>query len=175
MRNIIRAMEYYYRRLKNKIELWKYDNSTIEEYFRKQGAQVGEGCALDIRSLGTERYLIKIGNHVGITKGVQFLTHDAGVDIFRKEVASLQRFGIIEIRDNSFIGMESIIMPNVTIGPNALVAARSVVTKNVPPNIIVGGNPAKPIRDLEDYRKKDLETWSIQKPPGYMKEIHDAK
>lgn len=45
-----------------------------------------------------------------------------------------------------WIGYEALIMPGVTIGEGAIVAARSLVTGNVPPYTIVGGNPAKPIR-----------------------------
>lgn len=48
---------------------------------------------------------------------------------------------------NSFVGAGAIIMPGVSIGHNSIVAAGAVVTKNVPPNVIVAGNPAKIIRE----------------------------
>jgi acetyltransferase-like isoleucine patch superfamily enzyme len=54
----------------------------------------------------------------------------------------------IEIKDNVFIGMNSVILKGVTIGVNSVVAAGSVVAKDVPPNTIVAGNPAKIIREL---------------------------
>jgi carbonic anhydrase/acetyltransferase-like protein (isoleucine patch superfamily) len=57
----------------------------------------------------------------------------------------LDRVGRIDIRDNVFIGHQAIVMPGVTIGPNAVVAAGSVVTRDVPPGTVVGGVPAKPI------------------------------
>ena len=60
----------------------------------------------------------------------------------------------IEIFDNVFIGAHSIIIGNVKIGPNAIIAAGSVVTKDVPANSIVGGNPAKVISDMETYVRK---------------------
>lgn len=56
-----------------------------------------------------------------------------------------QYIGSIEIFDNCFIGANSTIMYNVKIGPNAIVAAGSVVTKDVPAGCIVGGNPARVI------------------------------
>ncbi len=56
----------------------------------------------------------------------------------------------ILIRKNAWIGAGASIMPGVTIGENSIVAANAVVTKNVAPNTIVGGIPAKVIRTFED-------------------------
>lgn len=47
-------------------------------------------------------------------------------------------------------------MPGVSIGPNAVVAAGSVVTRNVPPNTVTGGVPARKMTDLESYAEKRL-------------------
>lgn len=58
----------------------------------------------------------------------------------------------IIIRKNAWIGMNCIILKGVEIGEGAVVAAGSVVTKNVPPFTVVAGNPAKPIKSLE-YEK----------------------
>jgi acetyltransferase-like isoleucine patch superfamily enzyme len=56
--------------------------------------------------------------------------------------------GPVCIEENVWIGDNAIIMPNVTIGKNAVVGANSVVTKNVPPNSVVGGIPARVIKQL---------------------------
>ena len=64
--------------------------------------------------------------------------------------------GPVVIKDNAVIGGRSIILYNVTIGKNALVAAGGVVTKDVPDFAIVGGNPAKIIGDTRDLYKKRL-------------------
>jgi len=56
--------------------------------------------------------------------------------------------------DNCFLGSESIILPGVMIGPNAVVAAGAVVTKDVSEGSIVGGNLAKVIGKLEDLLDK---------------------
>ncbi len=168
-------LKHVFVRYIQKIELMKYDGGTIAEYFRKQGAQIGEGCWLEIKALSAEPFLIRIGNHVSVAQRVQLLTHDAAVDLFRKEIPSLQRFGKIEIKDNCFIGAGATIMPNVTIGPNAIVAGRALVTKDVPPNAIVGGNPARQIGTIDEYKQKVIQNWKEQKPPGYLKEIEDGK
>ena len=60
------------------------------------------------------------------------------------------------IGNDVWIGMESILMPGVKIGDGAIVAARSVVTKEVPPYTIVGGNPAKMIRQRFDEKTVEL-------------------
>ena len=54
----------------------------------------------------------------------------------------------ITIGRNAWIGAAATILPGVTIGENAVVAAGAVVTKDVPPDTVVGGVPAKPIRKL---------------------------
>ena len=58
-------------------------------------------------------------------------------------------FGRIEIGNNCFIGARCIIMPGVTIGKHSVVAAGSVVTKDGPPDTMVGGVPAKIIKKLQ--------------------------
>lgn len=56
--------------------------------------------------------------------------------------------GAVKIEKNVWIGEGVVILPNVTIGANSIIGANSVVTKNIPKNSIVGGNPAKVIRTL---------------------------
>jgi acetyltransferase-like isoleucine patch superfamily enzyme len=55
----------------------------------------------------------------------------------------------VHIKDNVFIGMDSIILKGVTIGSNVIIAAGSVVFKDIPDNQIWGGNPARFIRNNE--------------------------
>ena len=150
-----------------------YDDFTIAEYFRSQGAQIGDDCRILIRNLGSEPYLIRIGNHCTISGGVVFMTHDGAAWVFTEELPSLQKFGAIEIMNNCFIGYGATLMLNVRIGPNSIVGAGAVVTKNVPPDTIVAGCPAKPICTLEEYKRKVIVAWQRQKPPGYLSELSD--
>lgn len=147
------------------MELRRYDPTTIAEYLRKQGSQIGTGCTIIPTSLGTEPYLVRIGDRVGIASGVSFITHDGGPFIFRKEVPDLQVFGPIVIEDDCLIGQNAVLFPNIRIGPNSIVGAGSVVISDVPPNAIVMGVPARKFGDVERYKEKCLERWSVQRPP----------
>jgi len=146
----------------------KYNPYTIAEYFRKRGAQIGEGCFIVPTELGTEPYLVKIGNHVAIAAGVSINAHDGAVWVFREQVPDLQVFGPIVIEDNCIIGLRAIISPNVRIGRNSVVAAGSVVINDVPPNSVVMGVPARPFGSLEKYREKCLQRWAEQNPPDVI-------
>jgi acetyltransferase-like isoleucine patch superfamily enzyme len=153
------------RHIRESYILSKYDRFTIAEYFRKQGAQVGEQCSIISTYLGTEPYLIKIGNHVAIATGVKFITHDGGAWIFRDQIPDLQVFGPIVIEDNCVIGENVILMPNVRIGPNTIIGAGSVVINSIPPDVIALGVPARPIASVDKYKEKCIERWQVQKPP----------
>ena len=65
--------------------------------------------------------------------------------------------GDIVVNDNVFIGAKAIIKYGITLGPNAVVAMGSVVTKDVAPNTVVGGNPARKICTYEEYALKTAE------------------
>lgn len=66
--------------------------------------------------------------------------------------------GYITVEDNVMIGANAIILYDLVIGHDALVAAGAVVTKDVPPYAVVGGNPAKVIGDTRELLKKRLQT-----------------
>ena len=166
--NTLKSIHGIYRRIRHSLELRKYTPYTIAAYFRKMGAQIGEGCYIVPTDLGTEPYLVKIGNHVAIAAGVAFVTHDGAVWVFRDEVPDLQVFGPIIIEDNCIIGLGSIIFPNVRIGRNSVVAAGSLVINDVPPNSVVMGVPARSFGSLEKYREKCLQRWAQQRPPDVM-------
>ena len=55
----------------------------------------------------------------------------------------------ITIKRNAWIGAAATILPGVTVGENAIVGANALVTKDVPANTVVGGNPAKVIKEIK--------------------------
>lgn len=138
-------------RVRAAIELRRYTPETIAPYLRGMGAQIGDGCYIVPTSLGTEPYLVKVGNRVYIGEGVSFMTHDGGPWVFRDRIPDLQVLGPIVIEDNSYIGPRAILGPNIRIGPNAIVAPGSFVISDVPPNTAVMGIPARPYTTTEKY------------------------
>ncbi|WP_241768436.1 acyltransferase [Mesobacillus subterraneus] len=73
-------------------------------------------------------WLIEIGDHVTFAPQVYLLAHDAST----KKYLDYTKIAKIIIKDHAFIGARALIMPGVTIGENAIVAAGSVVTKQYP-------------------------------------------
>lgn len=111
---------------------------------------VNKGAKLEIGSGRTNRDVditcfnsIKIGNNVLISKGV--MIRDSDNHTVLKE--GYRQSKPIVIGNNVWIGMRAVILKGVTIGDGAIVAAGAVVTKNVPANTVVGGVPAKVIRE----------------------------
>lgn len=126
-------------------------------FCRLKGMTIGDDCKISDRvNIGTEPYLISIGNHCEITCNVQLVTHDGAVWVFRKEHPEWDMMGKITIHDNVYIGFSAIILPGVTIHKNSIVGAGAVVTKDIPAGTVVAGIPAKAIGTVDRYRKKCL-------------------
>lgn len=92
---------------------------------------------------------LSIGNHVSIAQNVNIMT-DSGPNASDE----MQKFfplikGPVEIGDHSWIGANSIIMPNVTLGKFCVVAANSFVNKSFADFSVIGGNPAKLIKTMK--------------------------
>ena len=142
--------------LKRLFKLYRLLFLSGPDYAKRIGVEVGEGCRIYTKSFGSEPFLIKIGNNVTITSGVKLLTHDGATWLIRDEDGRRYHYAPVIIEDNVFIGVSAILMPGVIVGRNSIVAAGSVVTKSVPENSIVGGNPAKIIGSYDEYRDRVL-------------------
>lgn len=139
----------------HKIELiyWRIIKSP-EQYARHIGVNIGKNCLINTRNWSSEPYLVTIGNNCQITHNVSIHTHGGG-NAIRKDHPDFDVFGKVVIEDWAYIGAFSQIMPGVTIGEGALVAAGSVVTKSVAPHTVVGGNPARYICTTEEFYEKN--------------------
>lgn len=125
-----------------------------KDYAKHIGVNIGDDCLISTRNWSTEPYLITIGNHVQITQDAYFHTH-GGSHLARRDNPTFDCFGKIIIKDWAYIGSGAHIMPGVTIGEGALVAAGSIVTKSIPDGVVVGGNPARLICSVKDYLEKN--------------------
>ena len=156
--------------------LWRVGSAATDDPYRLlkgrygRGAMLNKGCsfvAIDGITIGDWVYIgpgarmsgsggLVIGNNIAIGPDVTILTSSHrygdeewipfGPDVDRKAVA---------IEDHVWIGCRVVILPGVTVGEGAVVAAGSVVTKDVPSCAVVAGNPAAVIkqRDVETFRR----------------------
>ena len=116
--------------------------------------KIGQNNFIASKFWSSEPYLIEIGSNCQITSGVKILTH-GGANIVRHIEPNFDVFGKVTIGNYVYIGTNSLIMPGVTIADHVLIAAGSVVTKSIPANCVVGGNPAKYICSLTEYFERN--------------------
>lgn len=170
MKLIIRLLVKFY---------WLYVKKDRIGYARKLGVRIGKHCQIladPSAAFGTEPWLIKLGNHVDVTSGVQFLNHEGGIWCARGidpfyETQDL--FAPIEVGDNVMIGTHSLIMPGVHIGNNVIIGGHSVVTKDIPDGLIVAGIPAKQISTIDAFmdKLKNRSTFPTKKMTAKQKKI----
>lgn len=146
-----------------------------KKYAKKIGVKIGENCRIYTTHFGSEPFLISIGDNVTITSGVKFLTHDGSTWLIRDEKGRRYLYQKIDIDNNVFVGVNSIIMPGVKIEKNVIVAAGSVVTKSIPSGSVVAGVPAKIIGRFEEIENKMLTSYisdfDINKKLSYKQRV----
>lgn len=117
-------------------------------FFCPEGLTVGAYCTIGNDGFFDGRDSITIGDCVNIAGEVRIYTREHDID----SPDFAERGGPVVIGDFAYIGTRVIILPGVTIGEGAVVASGAVVTKDVPCYMLVGGVPARPIRE----RSRDL-------------------
>lgn len=125
---------------------WFMPWKRIRTFFhRLKGVRIGKNVEIGYMVLIDNRRpeMVTIEDDVTITTMCVVISHD----LSRRFNEGKEVIGEVLIKKGAFIGMNSTIMPGVTIGEGAVVAAGSVVTQDVEPFTIVGGVPAKKIRD----------------------------
>ena len=147
----------------------------LQTTFLYRFKSIGQGCRLDKSlfvfpgrvTLGNRCYVgrysyldgdITIGDHTMLASSVAIVGGDHAFDLFDILIidGGREHWKPTRIGSNVWIGHGAIILNGVTIGNGSIVAAGSVVLRDVPPNAIVGGNPARFIRSRLDQTKTDI-------------------
>lgn len=167
--NILKKIKRIYAKYKG--------GETYIDYLRKQGIKIGKDCIF--RSAKTTRIdltrpsLIEIGDNVDMNMNFQILTHDWASGVFRNKYHELlPSSGKVKIGNNIYFGTDVIILKGVTIGDNCIIAAGSIVNKNIPENSVVAGCPAKVICSLNEYFEK-RKTICIEEAFEYARSIKE--
>ncbi len=140
---------------------------------------MGDNVFYQPRQLPADPKFIAFHNNIAVAGNVNFVTHDIihyvlnGLQDRRGGVNFQSHLGCIEIMDNVFIGAGVRILPGVKIGPNAIVSAGSLVTRDVPEGVIVGGVPAKVIGNFYDLLEKRAEESILIHETDRLKRVED--
>jgi len=111
-------------------------------YYRFMGIKIGKGTYISMNAhLDVRRGKISIGNNVDIGKGACILSHTGYQEVKEGQITAIE--------DNVRIFVNSIILPGVKIGRNSIVGAGAVVMRDIPPNVVVLGNPARVVKHLD--------------------------
>lgn len=158
------------KRLWQTMHLWIMRSSVDRVNYLKKNhifGYLGENVTIMDRRVPLYANLIKIHNNVRIGSNVLFVTHDATHLMLNKKYNAIypEVIGCIESMDNVFIGANVTILNDVRIGSDSIVAAGTVVTKDVPPNSVVAGVPARKICSFDEYLSRRKSNYPIEFAP----------
>jgi maltose O-acetyltransferase len=141
------------------------------EMLRRQGMYIGQGVNLPASTaIDTSHcFLIHIGDWCGFGEDCMILAHDGQFD----EFLDAGRIGRVVIHPHSHIGVRTVILAGVEIGPRTLVGAGSVVTRSLPPDTVCAGNPAKVICSLDEYLERHRE--NLRHRPSFPYSLYDIR
>ena len=120
-------------------------------YLKTAGIKIGRNTMISLRAkIDVRRGNITIGDNCHITYGCIILSHDGSA---RQIDPADDGSGTVIIGKNVFIGVNSVVMRNVSIGDNSVIGAGSVVINDIPPNVVAAGNPARVIYEIDTLKR----------------------
>lgn len=121
-------------------------------YCRLMGVSIGKNCYISRGAhIDFSQGKITLGNKVRIASGSYILSHTTGRRILGHISGKSQTEGTM-LEDNVRVFVNAVVLPGVKVGKNSIVGAGCVVVKDVPPNVVVMGNPARVTMHLESEK-----------------------
>ena len=111
--------------------------------------EVGDNFFANVNLVILDGAKVRIGNNAFIAPNVGIYTAGHPFDVKQRNEGLEYAFPVT-IGDNVWIGAQACILPGVTIGDNTVIAGGSVVTKDIPANVIAAGNPCRVIREITE-------------------------
>ncbi len=111
--------------------------------------EIGDNFFANVNLVILDGAKVRIGNNAFIAPNVGIYTAGHPFDVKQRNEGLEYAFPVT-IGDNVWIGAQACILPGVTIGDNTVIAGGSVVTKDIPANVIAAGNPCRVIRELTE-------------------------
>lgn len=142
----VQEREELLRRLLGKV---KGDFSIVSPFFCDYGynIEIGNNFFMNMNCVILDGAKVTFGDNVFVAPGCGFYTAGHPLD-WEQRNAGLEYAYPITVGNNVWIGAQVCVLPGVTIGDNTVIGAGSVVTKNIPANVLAAGNPCRVIREI---------------------------
>ena len=114
--------------------------------------EIGESFYANMNCIILDGAKVVFGNNVFIAPWCGFYTAEHPLDVEQRN-KGLEYAKPIIIGNNVWIGAQCIVLPGVTIGDNSVIGAGSVVTRNIPSNVVAVGNPCRILKNIEQEKK----------------------
>ncbi|MGV8114984.1 MAG: acyltransferase [Lentimicrobium sp.] len=147
------SVKYLWNRIVNRLLLFFAFHCPVNswrlQFHRWRKVYIGEGVFIGMHIIIDRAYpeYVRIEDNAMLAGGNHLLAHSRAPEYFKGKLLSY--VAPIVIKEYAWLGINSIVLPGVTIGKGAVVTAGSVVTEDVPDNTIVRGNPAVVVRTFE--------------------------
>lgn len=171
------------KKIKNKLENLKlrWARTSPKRYIKflkNKGIVIGDNIFFHggVKSVSidiTRPSLVTIGSNISFNKNFTLLTHDWGSYVLRNKYQEfISSSGPVNIGNNIVFGRNVTVLKGVSIGDNCIIGLNSVITRDIPPNSVAVGVPAKVISTLEGYYEKRKKE-SVKEALVYAKSIEE--
>lgn len=143
-----------------KLRLARTSGKRYMKFLKNKGIIIGNNIFFHggVKSVSidiTRPSLVTIGSNISFNKNFTLLTHDWGSYVLRNKYHEfMPSSGPVKIGNNIVFGRNVTVLKGVTIGDNCIIGLNSVITKDIPPNSVAVGAPAKVVSTLENYYDK---------------------